>query len=416
MAMSDGDNYHYNIDLIVFRASLLGLRCFFVVTVAIVLAHRKKQKSGGGSRSWGGGAADLFFDPNGRSHRLAGGFHLLWLLYGCFFSLATPMLAAGDSNNTFWPSNEGDGRGSTSISPESHSPSLLIYDVVLGIAGIAATLTAAKDFPHRRVKNRVGQSGTLSKVAIVTQSEMIEHSFYQFLNLWQALYLHFSYHHVTSSALHGQTNGIIQWNFWFKRWLALLVVTAPWWIRRRYFPVHSFSDNWTKKKMEESSSKADEKTGDRTNNSHRLENLLYRIKKTQYLFYKHVVLHGINISVCLQQEQGHVFDVTSPYWRLFWLCLNTSYVMEFFLQSMVKREVMSQSAMLWLNRLLMMVSSLAAIPAIFGGGDNNRVVQWHLCLGSFILNVVQRYHDVQNTMVIATVAILLFMLQQQHHW
>lgn len=64
----------------------------------------------------------------------------------------------------------------------------LAYDIILGILGTTATLTAARDFPHRHVINRPGESGTLSHGA--TQSEMVEHAFYQFLNLWQALYLH----------------------------------------------------------------------------------------------------------------------------------------------------------------------------------------------------------------------------------
>jgi hypothetical protein len=65
----------------------------------------------------------------------------------------------------------------------------LLYDVLLGLSGVAVTLSAAKDFEsHRYVKNVA--SGSLDPAATITYDEMLEHSFYQALNLIQILYLH----------------------------------------------------------------------------------------------------------------------------------------------------------------------------------------------------------------------------------
>jgi hypothetical protein len=309
-------------------ASLVGLNIFFLLTVGVAFRHLRT----------------LFLDTHGWSHRLAGAAHLSWLVYGC---LTTTITVNGQVLN-----------------PKQ----ALLYDIVLGCLGVTATLTAAKDFPHRYVRNTRGQSGTLSEKAMVTHGEMMEHAFYQFLNLWQALYLH-----------------LLAWNSdkWtdWQRWIALFGVTAPWLSRRR-FPVNSFSNNWKKTPVGKQSD---------------METLLYRIKKGQYLFYKHVVLHGVNLALCL-----HPSDlVYSKTWRIFWLSLNTAYAMEFFLQSLVRRKVLRQDSMLWLNRLLMVVSSLAATQAIM------TTVRWELCLASLLLNFINRHHDVLNTMVLGSGMLLL---------
>lgn len=242
----------------------------------------------------------------------------------------------------------------------------LIYDLCLGCSGMLLTFTAARDFPHRYIRNAPGQSGTLSEKATVTQAEMMEHLFYQFLNLWQAMYLHC----IAEVSRHGL------------RWWALLAVTAPWWFRH-YFPVHSFQQNWQKTPIHKRTQP---------------ESILYKIKKGQYIFYKHVVLHGLNMTQCITPTLSLV---TTPDWRIFWLCLNTSYVMEFFLQSLVKRRVMDQSTMLTLNRCLMFVSSLASLRAVI------TVVRWNLCAASLLLQFTHRHHDVFNTMLIASAAFLL---------
>jgi hypothetical protein len=303
--------------------TLVGLKIFFLVVVSLSLRY--------------GGI--LFLDPHGWRHRISGAMHLSWLVYGCLCI----------------------------TSQVQGSRQAFLYDVVLGCFGLTATLTAARDFPHRYVHNAVGQSGTLSEQAMVTQGEMIEHAFYQFLNIWQALFLHLIAWNP-------------QWSDW-QRWITLWCVTSPWYVRS-HFPVNSFSQNWKNAPSEKQSD---------------LETLLYRIKKGQYLFYKHVVLHGVNLAICIQPSSL----VTTKPWRIFWLCLNTAYVMEFFLQSLVRRKVVSQPAMLWLNRLLMAVSSLAAVPAIVG------TVRWELCLFSLVLNFCHRHHEVLNTMCLASAVLVL---------
>lgn len=323
--------------------TLAGLQIFFVAIVAVAVWHGRR----------------LFLDRHGWSHRLAGALHLGWLVYGCLTVDPQPQARTAQR--------------------------CLVYDVVLGCSGLTATLTAARDFPHRHVRNNPGESGTLSDKALVTQAEMIEHAFYQGLNLWQALYLHYF------AAWHGAD--LSPWH----RWLALWVVTAPWWVRH-CFPVHSFRQNWKQREQPQSHE-----------SSRRLETALYRIKKAQYLFYKHVVLHGVNLAVAFppppqldttSTEDGPL--VTQRTWRIFWLCLNAAYAMEFFLQSLVRRHILRQSTMLWLNRLLMVVSSAAAVPAIL------RTVRWDLCLTSLVLNLYHRHHDVFNTVGLASVAFVVY--------
>jgi len=347
-----------------FAISLAGLALFFLVTVAV--AARPSRRGGGRGRI-------SFLDRHGISHRLVGAAHLAVLVYGCVA--------------LFFSSSRREEEGASKRSRDA-----LIYDIVIGLTGTAATLTAARDFPHRLVKNAPAvASGTLSEKAIVTHGEIVEHAFYQFLNLWQALYLHYM------TALPPQQQGDSA-GFW-KRWLALLFVTSPWLVRRR-FPVHSFADNWSKARKVDGNEEEYRMTGERP----ALETLLYRIKKAQYLVYKHVIFFGLNISVCLEQSRiqprqsaEQIFSVADKAWRLFWLCLNTSYAMEFFLQTMVKRRALSQATMLRLNRLLMLVSSVAAYRV-------SGPIQWHLCVLSFFLNMLQRKQDVRNTMLLVSAA------------
>jgi hypothetical protein len=289
----------------------------------------------------------LFGQRHGWRHRLCGGLNFAWLVAGCC------TIGQQCSSRRF----------------------ALCYDIALACFGIAATLTAARDFPHRYVSNPDGQSGTLSRQAIVTQSEMVEHSFYQGLNLCQALYLHYS-------AKSQQTESAGAEALLF-RWIALLAVTAPWWMRRQ-FPVHSFSDNWKK-----------------VDHAKKEEIALYKVKKAQYMFGKHVILHGLNLTVCCHGNGAtFVSDlISSASWRIFWICLNTAYVMEFFLQSLVKRGVIEQPTMLLLNLTLMVISSIAALDSVLGH------VRWDLCVVSCFLNMIHRGHDVLNTMAIAATVI-----------
>lgn len=307
--------------------ALLGLQVFVLIVALFSVYH----------------ANSLFFDRHSWRHRLAGACQLVWLIIGsCCHGVDVGGRTTWFSAKTLY----------------------LAYDVILGLLGLNATLSAARDFPHKYIQNAPGQSGTLSCQAMVTHSEMMEHAFYQFLNLCQALYLHcFS----TSSDI--ATRG-----------LGLVFVTAPWWVRRTQFPVNSFSANWTKTP---------------NNNRTHTETYMYFIKKWQYIFYKHVILHGLNITMCLHHVPNHA---SSEAWRVFWLCLNTSYVMEFFLQSLVRRRILSQTTMLILNRWLMLVSTCAAVNAVL------RLVQWHVCFLSLALNYLHRFHDVTNTLALAAVA------------
>ncbi|KAK1739434.1 hypothetical protein QTG54_009977 [Skeletonema marinoi] len=294
----------------------------------------------------------LFTHPHGRIHRLTGLFHLLWLLYGALFLI-------NDYHHTQNENNDWHRK-------------CLVYDITLGTSGIITTLTAASSFPHKHIHNRPGESGTLSNAAIVTQGEMVEHSFYQGVNL---------------------------------RFGMLVLVTLPWAIRKR-FPVNSFSANWRRKNVEMNKNNRhhDKNGGIRVGTEKEskylwLINGMYRFKKWQYVFYKHMILHGLNISVA-SSYQSYKNDTTSlplpltPQWRIFWLLLNTSYVMEFFLQSLVKRQVLSQKFMMVLNALLMISASIASMESNVLGQ-----VKVEAALISLFLNFYNRGHDVLNTMV-----------------
>jgi hypothetical protein len=181
---------------------------------------------------------------------------------------------------------------------------------------------------------------------------------------------------------------------------------------RRRLPVHSFSDNW--KIYQSKQNKIHEPQRHQADTQQELEILLYRIKKAQYLFYKHVVLHGLNIYMAVMAKSGTRFTMP-PYslsWRIFWLLLNTSYVMEFFLQSLVKRRVViGQSTMLWLQRWLMISASAGAavllLQIVQAGATPMEVYMLPaISLVSLILNLKNRHHDVFNTVAIAATAML----------
>jgi hypothetical protein len=141
-----------------------------------------------------------FLPRYGRRHRIAGALYLVWLLIGISEHFLRLM---------FWQS--------------MHSPILcyFFFDVILCVMGISLALTAALDFKgHDRVKNPTGvASGTLSDSATVSSAEMIEHSFYQFLNLAQAIFLHCSNNEQVA----------------YKRVFLLACVTAPWLVRDSFF-------------------------------------------------------------------------------------------------------------------------------------------------------------------------------------
>ena len=307
-------------DLILQQSAWFGLALFLGVICALALYHGRT----------------LFLQRHGWSHRWAGAALLSWFVLGCYLLY------------------------------EHAEQSFFTYNLVLGLLGITTTLTAARDFPHKYIRNEVGQSGTLAQKAIVTQAEMMEHAFYQGLNVCQVLYLQF---------LTGSTQ---DWPV-SMRFVSLFVVSAPWYVRRQ-FPVHSFSNNW--KHVHHSTTVA--------------ETIMYKVKKWQYVFYKHVILHGLNITVCVEPHRFR--EANQIQWQLFWICLNTAYVLEFFLQSLVKRKILAQSTMLCLNQWLMLVSSIAALHSVL------QAVIWPICLASVVLNFSNRHHDVMNTMAVAGVA------------
>ena len=331
-----------------------GLVLFLATVVSISVVHSRK----------------LFFSRHGWSHRLLGGLLLIWLFMGVFSCHAcstNPALAFG-------------------------------FDAILGILGIGATLTAAKEFPHKYIQNETGQSGTLHHMATVTQSEMLEHAFYQGLNLLQAFYLHMM-HRTAGQGISRKEDSNGGWQV---RLALLWVVTSPWLVRRR-LPVHSFSDNW---RVYSSKRDGKQTKGD-------LEIFLYRIKKAQYLFYKHVILHGINIYeavvVTTNRSPRSKLPPYSLSWRVFWQLLYTSYVSEFFLQSLVKRRVMGQTTMLLLQRWLMTSASISAAVVLWqiiqpGATPGGRYFLPAISVASLILNFINRRHDVLNTMGIAALA------------
>jgi len=274
---------------------------------------------------------DMFLKPYARRHRVAGLVHSIWLIFG-FVSIVINFVPA------------------------------LYYDLLLGLSGIVLTLTAASDFrSHRFVTNTA--SGTLQQDATVTYDEMLEHSFYQALNLVQVVYLHTVHHDVPRPA----------------RLAAAALATAPWAFRDR-FPVNRFSDNYTKQP------------------AGTLVAILYRLKKYQYLLYKHCLLHGLNITVAIS---GNCIADNLAF-RLYWMCLNTSYVMEFFLQTLVKRRVLGQQTMLQMQQMLMLVSTFAALQVM-------GYVWLPVALLSLVLNLVHRHHDVTNT-------VGLLLITAAFHW
>ncbi|CAM9169263.1 unnamed protein product [Ectocarpus fasciculatus] len=273
----------------------------------------------------------MFTKRHGRTHTTLGLLYLLWITMG-FIDVLT-------------------GAGMVDA---------LLFHALLGSLGICLTLAAAHEFQHKNVKNVA--SGVLDEHATVTYGEMIEHSFYQGVNLMQILFLH--------SVRRGHNASL--------NLLLVFVATSPW-LFRDMFPVNRFSDNYTKEDTKSSS----------------LVRFLYRVKKYQYVFYKHFVLHGLNVTVAVY---GYQLVQEKPF-RLFWLFLNVSYVMDFFLQTLVKKKYLPQQSMLVLQQILMLASSIAAVSVL-------KRVNMIVALASLVLNFVNRKHDVLNTMVLAVCSML----------
>ncbi len=212
---------------------------------------------------------------------------------------------------------------------------LFAYDAGLSCLGLAVTVSAAIGFgaAHRHVVNAA--SGILDPAATVTPSEMWEHAFYQGLNLVQAAYLH------AIPLLSERPSPALRLGC---GWLT----AAPWLLRHR-FPVNSFSANWRATRQREEQQERQQEAGTkalgRTSTPTRLVRRMYMLKKGQYLLYKHVLLHGLNASLAVD---GAAAFAAERHFRQYWLCLNTAYVLEFFLQTLVKKGRLGQRGMLQL--------------------------------------------------------------------
>jgi len=280
----------------------------------------------------------MFVGRHGKRHRQVGAVYLFWLTAGVIQTCYET-----------W------GQGQV----ETH----ILYDAVLGLLGVLLAWTASRDFStpaHTVVSNKA--SGTLEDTATVTVSEMQEHTFFQGIHLTQALYLHIVPHMSPIFRL-----------------VVLMLACTPWLVRHRY-PYNSFSKNYA------ASSGALTWIG-----------LLYRMKKYQFLFYKHVLLHGLNIA-----QAGASVGSAAPVlvdrlpWRWYWISINTAYVMEFFLQTLVKRGDVSQSTMLRANQVLMIGSSVAVVHLLLQGE-----LSLLIAAVSLALNFAHRKHDFTNTALIA---------------
>ena len=302
----------------------------------------------------------MFTKRLGRKHSILGAFYLIWLIYGISDCTAVVF-------------------GSHIIS------NYIVYDIILGCAGVLLPLTAAYEFKHYHVKNIA--SGTLDEHATVTNAEMIEHSFYQGVNLIQVLYLH-TIAYITRQQLHQHYNTYIPI-------ICLIIVTSPWLIRH-HFPINKFSDNYTKIDNTQTTS---------------LIKILYRIKKYQYIFYKHFLLHGLNISICLSytlnsnitnntHTHTSISITNTIYFRLYWLLLNTSYVMEFFLQTLVKKKYIKQDCMLILQHILMLSSSIIAINILY-------YIKIYIAILSLVFNFINRKYDFMNVIFVLFISMYI---------
>jgi hypothetical protein len=307
----------------------------FLLSVARVVARRPS----------------IFTKRFARRHRLIGLVYIIWLIVG-FLDAACQMLAPAPL-----------------LAPAASPPASVflprvLYDTALTLLGTALTLSAAYDFKkaHAHVSNVA--SGVLEEDATVTFSEMLEHSFYQMLNGVQILFLH-----SLSFVQHPLLRGCLA-----------MAATAPWLLRHR-FPVNKFSDNYTK------------------HNPGTLIAAMYRVKKYQYLFYKHFLLHGLNITLAVSYQPS-LHLAQQAFFRRYWILLNAAYVMEFFLQTLVKKSLLSQPGMLRLNQLLMIVSSLAALQVLAH-------VRVTTALLSLALNLLHRGHEVTNTILVMFATVLV---------
>ena len=299
-------------------------------------------------------APRLFAPRFGRGHRLAGAAHLVLLLVGVADLLARVSQASFGASARPPLDLVALPLGRARVS------GAFLYDALLGVSGCALTITAASDFgiPRARLRNRA--SGALDDDQTVTREEIVEHLFYQVLNVTQMVFLRIA---PIVAATHGRSGACA----------SLALATAPW-LFRSAFPTNRFSANYRRREplvadvADAGNALRMERSAGRTTNavsSVRVRRL-YRLKKAQYVFLKHVLQHGLNAGVVVAATRASSSS-SSPssladtlFFRAYWLTLNTAFVMEFFMQTLVKKNKLSQRTMLRANKTLMFTSSLAA--------------------------------------------------------
>lgn len=302
----------------------------------------------------------LFLPRYGRRHRMMGAVYIAVLIVG-LTDIAARVSSGSDDGES-----AGSGAGGAwfdVLGFPLDRPGRVAFDVLLGVAGTTLTLTAAYDFKHAHKEDRVQNkaSGPLDPDQTVTFEEMLEHSFYQALNLCQVVFLHLVARVDESDRALGRRH--MSLGSLAPRLTLLSAVTVPW-VFRGAFPTNRFSDNYDAKKGRDPWG---------------VTSVLYRMKKYQYVFYKHFMLHGLNVGAAIDGFEGlrkprikppglglglglSLVDAT-PF-RLYWLGLNAAYVMEFFLQTLVKRRYLTQGRMLRMNQFLMLVSTASAVAVL----------------------------------------------------
>lgn len=321
----------------------------FALTLTVVLPNARR----------------MFGPRYARRHRAAGAAYLALLLVGALDLVST---VVQDPVPPWLPLP----------APLSLS-SRFAYDVALGVGGTILTLTAAQDFKgahdERRVRNIA--SGALDEDQTVTREEMLEHAFYQLLNLAQALFLHASvrFRAPSSSRAAAAT-----------RAMALAAVTAPW-LLRDAFPVNRFSHNYTRPGRDPRG----------------VTSRMYRAKKWQYVALKHALQHGLNVSVAVcarSSSRSATGLMRSPRFRTHWLAMNAAFVLEFFTQTLVKRGYLSQRKHLAANLWLMCAASAAA-----AAGLRDASARPHLAVASAALNFARPGREMANVALVAAMSV-----------
>jgi hypothetical protein len=292
--------------------------------------------------------------------------------------------------------------------------------VLLPVLGTVLALTAASDFKeaHRRVVNVA--SGALDQDQTVSYSEMLEHSFYQGVNVFQALYVHGLLPPMLGSSSSGPSGSLVAGGgVMWHRAVAFLLASSPW-IVRPLFPINSFSANYSNSNSTSISTGTKKKLDDHVmRDPASVTSIMYRVKKWQYVFYKHALLHGLNASLVLYGGTRTVVGVDAEAWSdlgsqpsfaVYWTGLNAAYVLEFFLQSLVKRGHLSQTCMLVWNQALMAVTTVAAVQVLV------QHVLWAAALVSVGLNFGNRGSEVVNILLLLVFVVMWRVVGVDHWW